>query len=105
MLLEVHDRDELARALKLKSPLIGINNRNLKTFDVDLSVTESLVDPIPADKTVVSESGISTPQDLARLSKAGVNCFLVGSALMAEDDVEAATRALLAPAEPESARA
>ena len=105
VLLEVHDRDELARALKLKSPLIGINNRNLKTFDVDLSVTESLVDGIPTDKTVVSESGISTAEDLARLSKAGVHCFLVGSALMAEDDVEAATRALLAQAEPENARA
>ena len=105
VLLEVHDRDELARALKLKSPLIGINNRNLKTFDVDLSVTESLVDEIPADKTVVSESGISTPEDLARLSKAGVDCFLVGSALMRQDDVEAATRALLSPTEPESARA
>ncbi len=105
VLLEVHDRDELDRALKLKSPLIGINNRDLETFDVDLSVTESLVGDIPAGKTVVSESGLSTPQDLARLSKAGVNCFLVGSALMAEDDVEAATRALLSPADPESARA
>ena len=102
---KVHDRDTLAPDLTPISLLIVINNRNLETFDVDLSVTESLVDSIPSDKTVVSESGISTAADLARLSKAGVHCFLVGSALMREDDVEAATRALLTPAEPESARA
>ena len=105
VLLEVHNGGELERALKLKSPLIGINNRNLKTFDVDLSVTETLLADIPAGKTVVSESGISTPEDLARLSKAGVDRFLVGTSLMREDDVEAATRALLSPDQPESARA
>ena len=103
--LEVHDRDELARALKLQSPLIGINNRDLKTFHVDLLVTESLLDDIPAGKAVVSESGISSPEDLARLSKAGVNRFLVGTSLLREEDVEAAARALLSPAESESARA
>ena len=94
--------------MKLKTPLIGVNNRDLKTFDVDLAVTESLVRDIPADRLVVSESGLATPADLARLSAAGVNCFLVGEALMRADDVEAATRALLggpASSQTESARA
>ena len=97
VLIEVHNADELARALDLKSPLIGINNRDLKTFDVDLSVTEGLLGDIPGDRLVVSESGLSAPADLARLSKGGVNCFLVGEALMREADVEAATCALLSP--------
>ncbi len=105
VLAEVHDGEELARALKLKTPLIGINNRDLKTLEVDLSVTETLIKDIPPGRLVVSESGLSTPADLSRLSASGVNCFLVGSALMGEADVEAATRALLSPSEPKSMEA
>ena len=105
VLAEVHDGEELARALTLKTPLIGINNRNLKTLEVDLSVTENLIKDVPAGRLAVSESGLSGPADLARLAVAGARCFLVGSALMAEGDVEAATRALLLPPETESARA
>ncbi|MBI2587109.1 MAG: indole-3-glycerol-phosphate synthase, partial [Rhodospirillales bacterium] len=97
VLAEVHDADELARALRLRTELIGINNRDLKTFEVDLGVTEALVADIPDDRIVVSESGLHAPDDLARLSAAGVHCFLVGESLMREDDVEAATRALLSP--------
>ncbi|MBT3305553.1 MAG: indole-3-glycerol phosphate synthase TrpC [Alphaproteobacteria bacterium] len=102
VLVEVHDADELVRALNLKTPLIGINNRNLKTFDVDLATTEQLCANIPDDRMVISESGLGTPDDLARLSRAGVNCFLIGEALMRRDNVEAATRFLLAPPESES---
>jgi indole-3-glycerol phosphate synthase len=99
VLLEVHDEDELARALRLRSRLIGINNRNLKTLAVDLATTERLAARVPKDRLMVSESGIRTSGDLARLARVGARCFLVGEHLMSQADVTAATRALLARAD------
>ena len=95
VLIEVHDREELDRALTLKSRLIGINNRNLKTLKTDIATTELLAALVPQDRCLVSESGLSTPADLARMAQAGVSCFLIGEALMRQPDVAAATKALL----------
>ncbi len=96
VLIEVHDAAELDRATRLKSPLLGINNRDLNTFEVSLETTRKLARRVPDDRIIVSESGLHTPQDLADLAMYGARCFLIGESLMRQDDVAAATRALLA---------
>jgi indole-3-glycerol phosphate synthase len=96
VLIEVHDAPELERALDLKSPLLGVNNRTLKTFETSWDTTRELARLAPADRVLISESGLSTPQDLAGMAAHGARCFLIGESLMRHDDVEQATRSLLA---------
>ena len=94
VLVEVHDRAELERALKLKTPLLGINNRNLHSFEVSLQTTLDLLGQVPADRLVVTESGIQTPADVKMMRDAGVHAFLVGEAFMRAEDPGAALAAL-----------
>lgn len=95
VLIEVHDAAEFERALLLKSPLLGVNNRNLKTLSVDLAISDAILPKMPSDRIAVAESGIGSTEDLARFWGNGARAFLVGESLMRQDDVEAATRVLL----------
>jgi len=96
VLLEVHNEEELERACHLKSRLMGINNRNLKTFETTLDTTRILSRMVPPDRTIVCESGLFTPEDLSDMARYGARSFLIGESLMRQDDVTTATRDLLA---------
>jgi indole-3-glycerol phosphate synthase len=95
VLIEVHDEKELDRALRLKSPLLGVNNRNLKTMVTDLTTSERLAGLAPSDRLLISESGLNSPGDLARMAAVGARCFLIGESLMRQGDVARATKSLL----------
>ncbi|WP_424986791.1 indole-3-glycerol phosphate synthase TrpC [Microbulbifer sp. S227A] len=95
VLIEVHDAAELDRATRLKSGLIGINNRDLRTFETSLDVTRTLSKLVPADRAIVCESGLNSPEELAEMARYGVRDFLIGESLMRQQDVTEATRALL----------
>jgi indole-3-glycerol phosphate synthase len=96
VLVEIHDREELERSHLLTSPLLGVNNRNLKTMTTDLATGEDMLRAFPSHLLAVAESGLNSPADLARMAEAGARCFLIGEALMRQENVEAATRAILA---------
>ena len=95
VLVEVHNAEEMTRALKLKTELIGVNNRNLKTMVTDIATTEELAEMLDESRTLVSESGLNSAEDLDRMAKVGAKCFLIGESLMRQDDVETATRTIL----------
>lgn len=97
VLIETHDADEMRRALSIDGRMIGVNNRNLHTFETKLDTTETLAPMIPEKRIAVAESGIAAPADIARLKRSGVKTFLVGESLMRQSDVAAATKALMAP--------
>ncbi|NKB43276.1 MAG: indole-3-glycerol phosphate synthase TrpC [Alphaproteobacteria bacterium] len=105
VLIEVHDETELDRAFALRSPLIGINNRNLKTLAVDLGTTERLSAQLPEDRVLVAESGLKSQADLTRLAACGARRFLIGESLMRQSDVESATRDILSNPVPASTAA
>ena len=94
VLIEIHNESELERALKLKSSILGINNRNLNTFEVDLTTTEKLARLAPAGKIIISESGITSSADLERMTECGAEGFLIGETLMRQNNIEKATRIL-----------
>ena len=104
VLIEVHDASELERACKLRSRLMGINNRNLKTMEISLDVGAAMLPHLPSDRIAIAESGLFTPADLAHMAASGARCFLIGESLMRADDVSTATATILAnPVPPRAA--